>query len=329
MLRQRGVVIVAGSFLGALVVAGVAIGILSHSASPGAASRTPGGLTPSPSPYPSPAAPSPSTSSPAASSPSTSSPAAPPVRSPNPTPSHVVPASADPFSPSGMLFDDEFNAASLNTDTWVVLNRPGDASNSEQECYQPDHVGQAGGLLSLRTDAVACSSGQPYTSGAVQMRTFSFLYGTLEFRAKESGGTTWPAIWLLGANCQRTNVSTPDNVGRCAWPNPGSDEIDVTEVLGGEHGTVNEQIHSGSNQGGCKANTSDVSLNWHVYGLVWTPGSLVWKIDGVTTCTVTSGVPATPMFLIINTALGGAGGSVDSATLPQVHQVDYVRITRP
>jgi hypothetical protein len=35
------------------------------------------------------------------------------------------------------------------------------------------------------------------------------------------------------------------------------------------------------------------------------------------------------MFLIINTAVGGiGGGTVDPSTLPQTHQVDYVRVSR-
>jgi hypothetical protein len=35
------------------------------------------------------------------------------------------------------------------------------------------------------------------------------------------------------------------------------------------------------------------------------------------------------MFLMINTAMGGAGGTVNNATLPQTLQVDYVKVTQP
>jgi hypothetical protein len=42
---------------------------------------------------------------------------------------------------------------------------------------------------------------------------------TVEFRAREAGGMgTWHAEWLLGTNCQQSNVSDP-NVPVCAWPN--------------------------------------------------------------------------------------------------------------
>ena len=186
-------------------------------------------------------------------------------------------------------------------------------------------------MLTLRTDVSTCPDGKPYTSGAIQMRSFSFTYGTIEFRSRESGGTgTWPAEWLLGSNCQQTNVASADNHPPCDWPNPGSDEIDIAEIMGHNLTTVNEAIHSRGNNDGCRAATSDVSENGHTYQLVWSPGSLVWKIDGAVTCTKTDGVPSTPMFLIINTAVGGSGGgSVDPSTLPQTHQVDYVRVSKP
>ena len=233
--------------------------------------------------------------------------------------------------PSGRAsFSDEFDGSALDTSKWVALNRSGDSSNQEVGCYAPDHVGVSGGLLTLRTDVAACPDGKSYTSGAIQMKSFSFTYGTVEFRSREAGGSgTWPAEWLLGANCQQTNVAGADNNPPCAWPNPGSDEIDIAEAYSYDHTLVNEQIHSGVNQDQCLAHVSDVTQNWHTYQLVWAPGSLVWKIDGVTTCTKTAGIPSTPMFLIINTAVGGiGGGTVDASTLPQTHQVDYVRVYR-
>jgi len=33
--------------------------------------------------------------------------------------------------------------------------------------------------------------------------------------------------------------------------------------------------------------------------------------------------------MIINTAMGGAGGTINNATLPQTTTVDYVKVTQP
>jgi hypothetical protein len=127
----------------------------------------------------------------------------------------------------------------------------------------------------------ACPDGKSYTSDAIQMSSFSFTYGTVEFRSKEAGGTgTWPAEWLLGTNCQQANVASADDSPPCAWPNPGSDEIDIAEVFSYDHTMVNEQIHRGVNQDQCLPHVSDVTQNWHTYQLVWSPGSLVWKMTG-------------------------------------------------
>ena len=37
-------------------------------------------------------------------------------------------------------------------------------------------------------------------------------------------------------------------------------------------------------------------------------------------------VPSHPMFLIMNTAVGGAAGRVVDSTLPQAHSIDYVKV---
>ena len=132
-------------------------------------------------------------------------------------------------------------------------------------------------------------------------------------------------------------MSSNNNANGCNWPIVGSDEIDITEMPGWPGGNsdnqhVNQQIHSQDlggtyHQDGCTAVTTDVGQNWHIYELVWQPGLLVWKIDGVVTCTVSASyVPSTAMFLIINTAIGTAG-QVDNAGLPQALQLDYVRVT--
>jgi beta-glucanase (GH16 family) len=253
------------------------------------------------------------------------SPATPHVKAPSATPTPAP--SANPTPTSQFLFDDEFNGSTLSSG-WVALDRPGDTSNSELECYRPSNAAVGSGLLVLTSKVDSSCTGYHYTSAMVQWRSFNFLYGTLEIRAMEAGGQgTWPALWLLGADCQQTNVTDPGNLPPCSWPNPGSDEIDVTEILGGNHNNVAQGIHSSNGSGSCTANVSDVSQNWHTYELVWREGSVTWKIDGATTCVIANGVPSHPMFLMMNTAIGGfGGGRVSDASLPQSHSIDYVRL---
>src|SRR5262245_65878044 len=110
-------------------------------------------------------------------------------------------------------------------------------------------------------------------------------------RAKEPAGQgPWPSIWLLGSNCQASNIIDANNVPPCHWPDPGSDEIDIAEFLGSDYTSVNQQLHrTGSGDPGCHPSLTDASQNWHVYSLVWEVGRLQWLIDGSVTCTVQLG----------------------------------------
>jgi beta-glucanase (GH16 family) len=230
---------------------------------------------------------------------------------------------------------DEFNGSSVQTGLWTVMDQQGDTSNGELECYLPSRVAESGGFLTetLISHSVTCPAGTPhssnplpYESGAVQMKSVSFTYGTVVVRAKMgSGSSGWPAIWLLGASCQQPNWLTEPSYS-CGWPSNASDaaEIDIAEIKGANTGTGTvwqNLITSGGTQT-CLPSTTDTSANYHTYELEWTPASLSWRIDGTKTCQFTSNVPTTPMFMIINTAQ--AGGSLSE---PQVTSVDYAHIS--
>lgn len=159
------------------------------------------------------------------------------------------------------------------------------------------------------------------------MRSFNFLYGTLEVRAKFGGGAStgsWPIVWMEDASCQASDPTGTDD--RC-----NGQEIDVAEILNSDFTHVNQQIHVDNykRHDGCTASTTDTSQNFHVYQLVWSAGSLVFKIDGATTCTINrTYVPNAPMYVKINNFVGGVGGSVNNSSLPWNTLVDYVRVTQ-
>ncbi len=263
---------------------------------------------------------------------------------PWPTPTATHTATATPTT-SPYLFNDEFNGTSLDTAKWTVPDEEGDTSNNEQECYKPANVTVSGGSLILTSKALsapaACknhnqgTTNYSYTSGLAQWRTFTLLYGVVEFRAKTPATSgQWPAIWLLGASCQSSSFPVINNLG-CQWPadSLSSAEIDILEQFGSPSQN-NMMIHNGSNPGddsfhnGCYLNLSyNTSAGFHTYKLIWEPGKATWQIDGVTLCTSTSHVPAHPMFLRINLAVGGGGGVIDKNGFPQTLQVDYVRVT--
>ncbi|HEX4005025.1 MAG TPA: glycoside hydrolase family 16 protein [Acidobacteriaceae bacterium] len=213
---------------------------------------------------------------------------------------------------------------------WLAFNRAG-APNSNLQCFSPSDVNVSGGNLVLltRAETATCSSidlsraTYRYTSGFVAMRSFSFLYGTVDFRAKFGGGTntgSWPTVWLADASCQASDPTGTDD--HC-----NDQEIDIAEILDGDFAHVNQQIHVDhfTHNDGCTA--PQTSNQFHVYQLVWTPGSLVFRIDGTTTCEISQlYVPHGAMYLKVSVFAGRHGGPVDDSSLPWTTLIDYVRI---
>ena len=165
-----------------------------------------------------------------------------------------------------------------------------------------------------------------YSTYEVQMRNFNFLYGTVEFRMKIGGGSAsgaWPVVWLLDSGCQPSDPTGTDN-------NCNGQEIDIAEFMGTVD-SVNQQIHvnSDGHNDGCTGTLADASQNFHTYDLIWAPGSLVWQVDGTTTCTINqSYVPSAPMYLKMSMFLGGLGGTINNSSLPWTTQFDYVKVTQ-
>lgn len=238
---------------------------------------------------------------------------------------------------------------------WVVLNRPGDGSNSEQENYQTANVTVSNDILTLTEthttstatgdyyqddvpsgSYISCTSNgdnsytctAQYTSGAVQWATFNQSYGDFQISAKFGYG--WPAIWMLGSGCQTTNITTPDNVGTCDWDAPGSSEIDIAEgdeVKAGSS-SVGQNIYNSSlgDFNGGASGLSDITQNYHVYEVIITSSAVTFYVDGTQTATH-SGNYNDHYFLIINNAIGGnLGGNPASYTYPNSTSVEWVKV---
>lgn len=246
----------------------------------------------------------------------------------------VVTGGTDPCA--GFSFCDEFDGSSVDTSKWIALNSHADTTNSEPGCYTSANVTVSGGLLTETAEnrAFTCpdtTGSNSYPTGAIQFKTYSFRYGTLDVRAKVAGCTgCWPAIWMLGTNCQSPAYLVNGlNPGSCVWPQSGSQEIDIAEFLSSNFTKPwSNIITSGGSQPNQASNAiTNASSNFHTYTIVWSAGSLVVKIDGATITTYSSNVPSTPMFLIVNTTLGAQGGTISNGTLPATTQIDYVHVT--
>lgn len=266
-----------------------------------------------------------------------------PTVAPTRTPAPTATPTPQP-TPAGTIFSDDFPGTSLSS-AWQIISRHGEYAQNETECNVPGAVGVSGGIMTITTSAQAASCGDfnvdgsvrhapaswPYTTGDIQWKSQNFTYGTVTVRAKfpPSSSHTWPAIWLLGSNCQNTNPYTADvNYNTC--PNLYTQtykEIDMVECWSGTWCQL--ALAQPSSWPTCKYS---VDSNWHTFSMTWTSTAITTYVDGKATgCGFSASngyvIPSTPMFLIIQTQTGGLGGT--PAGLPTQFQVSQVTVTQP
>lgn len=227
---------------------------------------------------------------------------------------------------TNMVWSDEFNVDGAPDPTkWSYNLGAGGWGNSELQHYtdRPDNAIVQGGVLKIIAKAENFS-GSNYTSARlVTENKFEFKYGKVEVRAKlPSGGGTWPAIWALGEN-YATNI----------WPACG--EIDIMEHKGNSPNTIHGTLHypgrSGGNADTGTTTASNVSSEFHIYKVIWSPTSIKFYIDDQPAYHSFVNSASTPFnsdfFLILNVAMGGTfGGTVDPAFTQSAMEVDYVRV---
>jgi beta-glucanase (GH16 family) len=255
----------------------------------------------------------------------------------------VKPGAADGWT---LVFNDDFDQASFDTTTWftryIYNNGTMDHFNDEKQRFREDgnHVLQ-GGVLNLV--AKGPNAAGLYTSGMIRSRK-TFRYGYFEARIKlPPGRGMFPAFWLN---------SDYDENGKTDWP----PEIDIMEFAPNGVTEFPNMVHSNvalsspNTQGGdwlyrdsnfnqqykFYRAPNDMTLDWHVYGLLWdTDDTVTVYLDGrklwkrVYRWLYKDGRRAGPAHILVDLAIGGAwagAGGIDTSAFPASLQVDYVRV---
>ena len=252
-----------------------------------------------------------------------------------------------------LVWSDEFDGSSLNSDNWSYETGYGDFGwgNDEWQLYtnSPSNVSVTGGNLVINARCAnppACGKRNgTITSGRINsLDKFSFKYGKVEARLKPPvGNGAWSAFWMLGKNYPQVG-----------WPRTG--EIDIMEIhnrYSNEYTThftmhwcddnkqnpATPEVCFPDNEGWTynSQNRTDLSASlgddFHVFSAEWTADGIIGKIDGIQYFYLAIN-PATmdeflaEFFMILNVAIGGTlGGEPDASTQwPQTMLVDYVRV---
>lgn len=209
-----------------------------------------------------------------------------------------------------LVYSDEFNAGPLNSGVWQAATPWRTRyTTGELQYYDPANLTFVNGGLRIKSERRSIN-GYSYASGIVtSLNRQQFSYGYFEMRAKlPKGKGIWPAFWLT---------------------NDRSLEIDILEMLGDRPERIYMTYHRSGNQIAQYAYSGpDYSTGYHTFAVDWQPTYIKWYIDGVLRGTYTGSIPSDPMWICLNTAVGGAWpGSPDSTTVfPQYYDIDYVRV---
>ena len=140
------------------------------------------------------------------------------------------------------------------------------------------HVVVSGGLLQLETFQDPAFNGDWATGGLCQCG-LPQTYGAFFVRSRVTAGGPTAVELLWPANN--------------AWP----PEIDFNENGGSTSGTT-ATVHYGSNNMDHRGVAVDMT-QWHTWGVIWTPTSITYTVDGRVWGTVTNAaeIPSVPMTL--------------------------------
>ena len=242
--------------------------------------------------------------------------------------------SASAYGDWNIVWSDEFNGTTIDTNTWTYDLGAGGWGNNELEYYtsRATNAFASGGLLHIVARKEAYG-GQSFTSARMKTQGLAaWKYGRFEWRARCPAGTGfWPALWFLG-----TNITT------VSWP--GCGEIDVMETSGASLTNVQGSLHSGSDETSIYTFPDGGSVaSFHTYVLDWSTNAFLFYVDGHLyqkqtswTSSLGGAYPAPfdkPCFIIMNLAIGGNYvGNPSVAAInanggfPGELQVDYLRV---
>lgn len=233
-----------------------------------------------------------------------------------------------------LVWSDEFEEDSLNTNNWNYQVLPAGRFNGEWQAYtdseQNTYIEDGALVIKANYEGGAHGMGK-YTSARLNTaQKQSWKYGKIAARIKlpYSEGL-WPAFWMLGSNINENGGDTP-------WPQSG--EIDILELYGlHDDGVVEANIHYADAEDkhammGAKAyklKKGKFADDFHVFELVWNAEKLTWFVDGNEYASASiTGADKTEFhqefFLLLNIAIKEA--NAEGSTFPQYMYVDWVRV---
>lgn len=208
-----------------------------------------------------------------------------------------------------LVWEDNFDADTINTAYWNIDDNARGGGNAEMQYYTPRNVsienhpvtGESCLVLNAKREDYG---NRPATSARLNTQDkVTVQYGKIEARIAfpYTADGLWPAFWMLG-NDLATDLGNNDDVdakaeqlareGRCVWPRCG--EIDIVEMghktgidKGIQDRYFNGAAHWGEafnngkypNEAGVCEAPYPVQGSFHLFTVIWTEDSLAMYLD--------------------------------------------------
>lgn len=215
-----------------------------------------------------------------------------------------------------LVWSDEFNGNTLDSTKWShrYLGKRKLGYTTE------DSIKVSGGTLKNIIhikDGKVCS-GMIGTQGK-----FETAYGYFEIKAKLPKIKGPQSAFWLNSSTYGSIIGNPEISGV---------EIDIMEYIKKDPNKVHFTIHWDGYGSYHKKDyfgfdyPSIQDNNWHTFGLMWDKDSYSFYIDGILRHKKQIAISQVKQYIILSSEIGEWGGGVQDEILPDVFEVDYVRV---
>ena len=244
--------------------------------------------------------------------------------------------SGDAYRPGrALLWEDDFTGTTLNTDNWDYENNYSRPNEVQNYVAGTNNVWVENSNLVIKAKRES-SNGKEWSSGCIHTdNKQEFMYGRFEAKIKipQTIGS-FPAFWTLGGNYEEG--------GGITWPYCG--EIDIMEHKYGYAWTTAGALYrtdlvwdnwDAKDLGRVDSGNIGSFDDYHIYAMEWTANKLDYYVDdrliGHSDISDDSQwfMFHQPHYILLNQALGAAGGSVPSDMTEYTMYVDWVRVYAP
>ena len=247
-----------------------------------------------------------------------------------------------------LVFADEFEGVALDPSRWKTAFEYGNVRVEEELQYYVDTLGAdadfghdpftvAGGTLTVRAietpdELRADANGQDWLSGVISTATagraeaggFELQRGDyVEIRADLPRGSGLGSMFTLIAS----DYATPPRPTVFAMRHDGAD---ADELLHDYQFTDAEGRRR--SPGAFAVQDDALAEGFHTVGVSWDEEGLLYFVDGEATYRIVGdSLPAQPLYLTVNLAVGGVSRSAPDAATPRPAElvIDRVRVWRP